>query len=381
MARFTRQDFLQLTAPVDGPCVSLYCPLEGTGRTSPQDAIRLKNLFNEAEDGLTQSGMRPVAGRDLVQKVRHRLDESDLGTSPGLSAAIFFSPGSLSAFRVPPVVPASVTVGNRFRVRPLLDALETEEPLYVLSLGAKHVGLSRVAQQKVEPVEVPNLPREMESALNYDQAERGAQIHSAARGLRGKQSAVFYGHGGLPETAKHDLEAFLRLVNRSIVEFLKQDDTPLVLACVDYVASIYRHINTYPHLLPEIVPGSTANQRPDELLQRVQPLSEARQTQRRQLAQERYIQHAGNHRSSDDLQVILPAAVEGRVELLFQDPRSQITGSYDPADTRLTLENSSGAEDLIELAAVETIRHRGQVWPLTGLALPTKSPVAAVMRY
>jgi hypothetical protein len=338
-------------------------------------------LLNEAEDRLAKSGMRPAAGRDLVQKVRHRLDESDLWSSPGLSAAIFFSPGSLSAFRVPPAAAGSVTVGNRFRVRPLLDALETEEPLYVLSLGAKNVGLFRVAEQKVEPVEVPDLPRDMEGALNYDQAERGAQVHSAARALRGKQSAVFYGHGGLPDIAKHDLEAFLRLVNRSIVEFLKNDDTPLVLACVDYVASMYRHINTYPHLLPDTVSGSAANQRPDELLQRVLPVSEARQSQRRQSAQARYLQHAGNHRASDDLKVILPAAIEGRVELLFQDPRSQITGSYDPNDTRVTLENHSDADDLIELAAIETIRHRGQVWPLTGLTLSTKSPVAAVMRY
>ncbi len=122
--------------------------------------------------------MRPAAGRDLVQKVRHRLDELELWEFLRASAgAIFFSPSSLSAFRVPPAVPAAVTVGSRFRVRPLLDALATEEPLYVLSLGAKHVGLSRVAEQKVEPVEVPNLPREMESTLNYDQAERGAQIH------------------------------------------------------------------------------------------------------------------------------------------------------------------------------------------------------------
>ncbi len=177
------------------------------------------------------------------------------------------------------------------------------------------------------------------------------------------------------------MEAFLRLVNRSVVEFLKHDDTPLVLACVDYVASMYRHVNTYPHLLPDTMSGSAANQRSDELLQRVQSLLEARQTQRRQLAQARYIQHAGNHRASDDLNVILPAAIEGRVELLFQDSQSLITGSYDPADARLTVEDHSGTDDLIEMAAVETVRHRGQVWPLTGLALPTKSPIAAVMRY
>jgi hypothetical protein len=266
-------------------------------------------------------------------------------------------------------------------VRPLLEELEAEKPLYVLLLGRRNVGLYRVADRKVDRVDVPNLPHDMEQTLNYDEAERGAQVHSAARALPGKQAAVFHGQGGLPENAKQDLETFLRAVNRSLTEFLRQDDTPLVLACVDYVASIYRGVNSYPHLIADTLSGSAANQRPDELLQRVQPLREAQQAERRRSAQARYVKHAGNHRSSDDLSVILPAAVEGRVELLFQDPRSLITGSFDRGQSNLSLLNHSNADDLIELAAIETIRHRGQVCSLAGMVLPTNSPVAAVMRY
>lgn len=381
MTRLTRHDFLQLTSPAGSHCVSLYCPLERSGRTSPQDAIRMKNLMNEAENRLSRAGMRPATARDLIQQVRSRLDELDLWTWPGQTAAIFFSPENLFAYRLPTLAPESVTIGTRFRVRPLLDSLETEEPLYVLQLGGKNVGLYRVTEQKVEQMEVPNLPRDLEQTLNYDVNERAAQVHSADRALPGKQGAVFHGHGGVSDTAKQDLESFLRTVNRSITEFLRGDDTPLVLACVDYVGSIYRSVNTYPHLLPELIPGNATNQRGDELLQRVQPLRDARQLERKKMAEQRYIQHAGNHRSADNLSVILPAAAEGRVELLFQDPQSVITGSFEPTNSSLCLQNDPNADDLIELAAIETIRHRGQVCSLTGLALPTKSPIAAVMRY
>ena len=69
--------------------------------------------------------------------------------------------------------------------------------------------------------------------------------------------------------------------------------------------------------------------------------------------------------------VILPAAAEGRVELLFQDPQSIITGSFEPQNASLCLQNDPSADDLIELAAIETIRHRGQVCSLTGMTLPT----------
>ena len=131
MTRLTRHDFLQLTSPAGSHCVSLYCPLERSGRTSPQDAIRMKNLMNDAENRLSRAGMRPATARDLIQQVRSRLDELDLWTWPGQTAAIFFSPENQFAYRLPTLTPESVTIGTRFRVRPLLDSLETEEPLYV----------------------------------------------------------------------------------------------------------------------------------------------------------------------------------------------------------------------------------------------------------
>ncbi len=210
MTQFTRHDFLQLTAPEGETCVSLYCPLEGPGRILPQDAIRMKNLLQQAERQLVQAGMRSATAKGFVQEVRNRLDELDFWSISGRSAAVFFSPEDLFAYRLNPMMEESVTVGRRFRVRPLLDALETEEPLYVLQLGSKNVGLYRVAEQKVEVVDVPHLPRDREETLNYDNNDRGAQVHSADRALRGKQAAVFHGHGGIPDTAKQDLESFLR---------------------------------------------------------------------------------------------------------------------------------------------------------------------------
>ena len=92
----------------------------------------------------------------------------------------------------------------------MIAALETDEPMYVLLLGGRHVELYRVAEQTVEKVDVPEPAAGHGETLNYDEAERGAQVHSAARGLPGKQAAVFHGHGGLPEKAKQDLEIFLR---------------------------------------------------------------------------------------------------------------------------------------------------------------------------
>ena len=158
--------------------------------------------------------------------------------------------------------------------------MEASEPLYVLKLGGKDISLCRIEEGRLERVPLPDLPNNMEEALNYDEGERGAQAHSASNILRGKQGAVFHGQGGIPERAKQDLESFLRVVNRCVTDHLRGDETPLVLACVDYVATIYRNVNTYPHLLSETLSGNAANQRSDQVVQRVRPLLESRRAER-----------------------------------------------------------------------------------------------------
>jgi hypothetical protein len=64
-----------------------------------------------------------------------------------------------------------------------------------------------------------------------------------------------------------------------------------------------------------------------------------------------------------DLGAVLAAAVGGRVAELFVDVGSKVWGTYDPASKELTTADGMAAEldELIDLAAVKTMVHRGRV--------------------
>jgi len=82
-------------------------------------------------------------------------------------------------------------------------------------------------------------------------------------------------------------------------------------------------------------------------------------------ALERFDKLIGTGHASADVQEIVRAASAGRVEHLF------------------LLENGSvpGAVDLLNTAAVQTLRHGGDVHTLPETSMPSGGPICAIFRY
>lgn len=72
----------------------------------------------------------------------------------------------------------------------------------------------------------------------------------------------------------------------------------------------------------------------------------------------------GAGKATFDLQSVVPTAVGGRIEALFVDCRRPRWGRYDPARHTTEVHNQPepSDEDLIERAAAETLRYRGEVY-------------------
>ena len=100
-------------------------------------------------------------------------------------------------------------------------------------------------------------------------------------------------------------------------------------------------------------------------------------TQYRQLA------GAGSEQASSDLKHIIPAAHQGRVETLFVTVGIQRWGSLslDTNVVQLHEEAEPGSEDLLDLAAVQTLLNRGTVYAVEPEKMPDEAALAAVFRY
>ena len=100
-------------------------------------------------------------------------------------------------------------------------------------------------------------------------------------------------------------------------------------------------------------------------------------------ATEHYRQIANTARASHKISQVAPAAVQGRVDVLFIQNDVQAWGAYAPEvgamheyDTALP-----GSVDMLDFAAAHTLMNGGTVYALDRQMMPNGSSVAAIFRY
>jgi hypothetical protein len=80
---------------------------------------------------------------------------------------------------------------------------------------------------------------------------------------------------------------------------------------------------------------------------------------------------------------VLEGAHHGRVDILFVDGEARMTGCFDPEENRVLTGEACGGEeeDLLNLAAVQTLIHGGTVYAVSSGAMPGGEPMGAVFRF
>jgi hypothetical protein len=383
MDTFGTKDLRLLLGENEGPCVSIYMPTHASGKEGEQDAIRLRNLLGKAEERLSLDWMPAPDARKLLKRARGLSNVAAFGKNRSNGLAIFISPSTFQRYRLPQAFTELDVVSRRFHVKPLLPALSVGERFFILALSQNKVRFFEASRETIEEISVPNLPANMEAALNYSGADRGSQVHSAMRGSLGKQAAVFHGQGGEADTRKEELVEFFRLVDGSLQPVLRDETAPLLLAGVQYLLPIYREVNSYPHLAKEESVGNCDRLSAKRIHQRAWPIVAPLFHLEREVAAAKFLRLAGTGKASANLQEILPAAQEGRVESLFVDVHALQWGRFDPNSSAVEFHEApqSRDDDLLDLAAAKTLLSRGAVYAVERGQVPGGDMAAAVFRY
>jgi Bacterial archaeo-eukaryotic release factor family 7 len=383
----TREDLNELVERQAGPCLSIYQPTHRVGpdtRTyAQQDPIRFKNLLREAEQRLTASGLRSREAEDLLEPARRLLDDPVFWQYQSDGLAVFLATGTVRTFRVPLRFDELVVVAPSFHVKPLLALLTGDGLFYVLALSQNEIRLLAGTRDHMGEVELPGAPPSLAEALRYDDPERQLQFHTGTSAGGDRRAAMFHGHGTGIDDAKGNLLRFFQQVDRALVNLIGDASVPLVLAAVDYLMPIYREANTRPVLLGEGIAGNPEGLRADELHARAWPLVEPQFRRGREEATARYLELKGTGRTSNEVREVVPAAWDGRVDVLFVAVGVRIWGTF-ASDTR-TIEIGDEApgqsEDVLNLAAIHTVLNRGTVYAVPPAEMPDETPAAAVLRY
>jgi hypothetical protein len=365
--------------------VSLYMPTHRTGNEQQQNPIRLKNLLAEAETKLLANGLRRPEVQNLMRPAEELLWNTDFWQHQSDGLAIFLSDGFHVIYRLPNNFEELLIVSNNFHIKPLVPCLGRGIKFYLLALSLKNVRLFQANADTMSEVAL-NFPTSMNEALWMDEPERYLNLHSGSvsqhEGKGG--SAIFHGHH-IADEEKTNILRFFQSINEGLNTLLEDKNVPMALAGVDYLLSMYREVTTYQNVLRDGVMGNPDRENLKELHEEarkiVQPIFEESQKK----AFEKYEQLNGqkNGLATSDVRIAVKAAKFGQVETLFVPLGVQKWGRYDVQNNKVILESkpSGENEDLLDLAAAETILNSGQVFAVPREQMPGKGDLAAILRY
>ncbi|HEX5104371.1 MAG TPA: hypothetical protein VFV87_11200 [Pirellulaceae bacterium] len=382
MERILRRDLDELLVPTATPCVSIYIAFHLVGRESQQDAGRLRKLIDEAEEQLVDRGMFRKAARALLEPARSLKSDAAAWQKRGRWMAMFLAPGIARMFQGSGKMDEALFVDAAFHLRPLLPLVSERDHFFLLALSHNSVRMFEGNSGWLEPLALPDLPTTLEAALNIDEGYPGFQVHAATRGGEGgKQGVVFHGQGGKPAEASTFLEAFVRRVAAVVDRHLIQEKAPLVLATVAANVPVWKSVSEYKHTMDDFIAGCPDALGPAELHAAAWPLVQPVLDEERDLLHRRITHAQGN--VSLGLKDVVPAAMNGRVDTLFIDCTRPRWGHYDPEQQAIELheKRENGDADLVELAAIETLRHRGQVYALARESNAPEPSAEALLRY
>jgi hypothetical protein len=376
MDKFKASDLRELLRNSSPPCVSIYMRTMITAPDHHQNPVSLSNLLRKAQSEL------PTEHADNLLHLAWKLidDESFWkGRSKGL--AVFASQTQFRSFRLPVPFTDAVEVNERFVLRPLFPML-ADDRLLLLTLSRNRVRLFEATPYELADITLPTLPSDLKTALNTAHVDRGSQVHSASPHLNGKQAAVFHGQGGQVDTIKDETAQFFRMVDAALHDLGTRRALPLVLAGVEADIATFRALTRHSHVVDEAIHGNIDHLSERDLHQLALPVltSLSDRLRKRAIARLGEVDHG---RVTTSLRDILPAVYEGRIDTLFLRADGKDWGTYFPDSGLVQLHSSRepGGEDLLEVAAVETVSHGGTVVTVEEDELPGHSTVAAMLRY
>lgn len=378
-----KEELKTLIQRPEGPCVSIYMPTHRMFPETKQDPIRFKNLIREAEERLKTAGLRSPDAKKLLKPAKRLIKDGLFWQYQAEGLATFISSDLFYHHRLPLKFDELLVVTDRFHIKPLLPLFSYEGRFYILALSQNEVRFFQCTRHSVEEVELENVPRSLSEALPYDDPEKQLQFHTRAPAAGGERAAMFHGHGVGKDDAKDKLLRFFHQIDDGLRPVLRQEQAPLVLAGVDYLHPIYMEANSYRHLVDQGVYGNPEGLKEEELHERAWGILEPHFLKAQEEAIAQYKQFAGTERASNSLKQIVPAACEGRIDILFIVVGVQRWGFYD-LETRtvhLHPEPEPGDEDLLDFAVVHTYLNGGMVYAVKPEEMPDRALLLALFRY
>jgi Bacterial archaeo-eukaryotic release factor family 3 len=367
-------DDLKELASANGPCITLAVDIPDP----LQIRTRMKNSIRGLEKRLHYAGVDTSTAGTLMEPIQALAASIEDQRQWGSDLVLFRSPEIFRYYMVPELTREFVEVGPRFQIRPLLSIIALEQRFYLLALSQKHVRLLRATHHSVEEVPLHGrAPENLEAWMHARTPDHVLDNRSTGGPSTGSMKGVMFGTSTDLERRNEYLAHFFSAIDSGIRGILSSGDTPLILAGVTSETALYARENTYSRLLEETVPGSPEKLSAGELHQHGLTIVRRTFTPLLTKALQDMKKQQGTPRTASGAEAVLKAINEGRVADLFFPEDEEQRGTWDEAAQQIR----PGDEDLLNLAAVQTLSYNGHAFALKRSDMPEPAGVAALLRF
>jgi hypothetical protein len=378
------RDLAQLRAEF---CISLYMPTSRLGEKAESNRTLFKDLAKEALAQLREVGankrlieafegrFEELAGgrhdpdQDKVrQRQRAKPDESlSFWHHQGNGLAVLAVPEMLRTFRLAESPKPLAEVADRFHLTPLLRTMTSRHDAFVLALAEESVRLIHVfANFPPLRVPVPGLPK------NAEEATHRPSFH--VRAPRGRLQNL--------EGEKVLLHQYVDKVERAVRDALRGHTTPLILAAVEPLASMFRAVCDYAEFAEEVIEGNPDRFTDAELEDRAIPMLDRLTAREVSDLIARY-EELKPRRATTDVSYAAHAATAGAIEQLLVDFDAVVPGLVSDIDGSVTFAASDDAEvySVVDEVARRALCTGARVLAASREQLPERAPLTAILRY
>ncbi len=363
----SRSDIERLITVRTPACLSLYLPTSPITQDAQADRIELKNLGRTGLEQLREQDIDKRVVLEVEEAIDDLVDDDTFWAFQANSLAVFVTPDTVKTFRLPNALEPMVEAGDRFFIKPLLRAVTVPQTAFVLAL----------AQGSVRLIEVSgDLPARETSV---------ADMPKSAASVAGKTSILDRSPSGRlqgSEGQKVRMTQYARAVDQALRELLVGRETPLILAAAPPIDSIFRSVNTYPHLVDEVIPGNPEKVSDADLAQASRAILDRLHRADLEEIHRLFEVRATEGRTTTDIVNAARAATFGAVAVLLVDIDEIVPGIVGEDGTVVFSKEASAANHgVVDQIAGRALLTGARVLGERRADIPGGGSLAAILRY
>jgi hypothetical protein len=363
----TLADLRHLNAIRADACVSIYVPTTPVTQETEASRIETGNLAKQAYAQLEASGLDKRRLAALGEELDDLLEDDEFWRFQARSLAILATPDAVRTFRLANRLQATVEVGDRFLLKPLMRAITFPHEAFVLALSENDVRLIEILPDlPPQRLNVPDLPKDAAGAVGVSSLNNRTSLRRVM-GSEGK---------------KVRLAQYARMVDGAIRPVLAGRAAPLILAANEPLAPIFRSINSNPNLLPETLAGITDRSTEVEIAAAARPILDAAYAREIEEIRALYERRAGARRATTDISDAARLATFGGIETLLINFDAIVHGTVDE-DTGAVTFGDAGPDTYGVVGEImgRALLSGARVLAVRKDDIPGGGSLAAILRY